>query len=95
MKSFYLGIVIVLISLLISVFTNDWTLMYKITGWVTAIVLVLCALFSGGFVDGDRLGRNILSETKEDKKERVFLTTRLLLIGLPNFLTALTVYILI
>ncbi|MCY9139037.1 DUF5316 domain-containing protein [Peribacillus frigoritolerans] len=95
MKSFFLGVAIVLIAFLISVFFSDWTLLYKITGGITAIVLVLCALFSGGFVDGDRMGRNLYSETKDDRKERIFLTTRLLWIGLPNFLTAITVYFLI
>lgn len=92
MKAFFVGLGITLLALLVSFFSNDWTLLYKITGSIAVVVLVLCALFSGGFVDGDRLGRNLLSETKEDRKGRFLLTNRLLLIGLPNFLTAIIVY---
>lgn len=92
MNAFLVGIGISVVALLISVFASDLTLLYKITGGVAVIALVLSALLSGAFVDGDRLGRNLLFETKEDKKGRIFLTNRLLLIGLPNTLTAILTY---
>ncbi|MFE4241731.1 DUF5316 family protein [Peribacillus butanolivorans] len=44
-----------MVALLISVFLSDFTLLNKITGVVAIISLVLSALFSGAFVDGDRL----------------------------------------
>ncbi|MFU2018936.1 DUF5316 family protein [Peribacillus butanolivorans] len=44
-----------MVALLISVFLSDFTLLNKITRVVAIISLVLSALFSGAFVDGDRL----------------------------------------
>ncbi|MCP3764217.1 DUF5316 domain-containing protein [Domibacillus sp. A3M-37] len=94
MKAFFVGIGIVVTTLLISVFSDDLTLLYKITGGVAIASLVMSASISGAFIDGDRFGGNVLSEIKEDRKERFILTNRLLLIGLPNALTAILVYFL-
>ncbi|MET1032021.1 DUF5316 domain-containing protein [Domibacillus tundrae] len=94
MKAFFVGIGIVVTTLLISVFSDDLTLLYKITGGVAIASLVMSASISGAFIDGDRFGGNVLSEIKEDRKERFILTNRLLLIGLPNAFTAILVYFL-
>lgn len=94
MKAFFVGIGIVVTALLISVFSDDLTLLYKITGGVAIASLVMSTSISGAFIDGDRFGGNVLSEIKEDRKERFILTNRLLLIGLPNALTAILVYFL-
>ncbi|KQU16877.1 hypothetical protein ASG65_08130 [Bacillus sp. Leaf13] len=92
MKKFLIGIGIVVVALLISVFLSDFTLLYKITGVVALISLIISALFSGAFVDGDRLGRNLQSESKEDRKQRFSMTNTILLIGLPNLLIAMVSY---
>ncbi|MGE7768795.1 DUF5316 domain-containing protein [Peribacillus sp. NPDC096540] len=92
MKKFLVGIGIVVVALLISVFLSDFTLLYKITGVVALISLIMSALFSGAFVDGDRLGRNLQSESKEDRKQRFSMTNTILLIGLPNLLIAMVSY---
>ncbi|MEH7097384.1 DUF5316 domain-containing protein [Neobacillus vireti] len=94
MKKIIVGIGIVVLAFLISVLLSDFTLLYKITGVVAISSLVLSALFSGAFVDGDRLGRNLQSESKEDRKQRVSLTNSILLIGLPNLLIATISYFL-
>jgi hypothetical protein len=94
MKKLIIGLSIVVVALLISVFSNNFTLLYKITGAVAIISLVLSALLSGAFVDGDRLGRNLQSESKEDRKQRFSLTNSMLLIGLPNLLIATVCYFL-
>jgi hypothetical protein len=82
------------VALLISVFLNNFTLLYKITGVVAIISLVLSALLTGAFLDGDRLGRNLQSESKEDRKQRYSQTNSILLIGLPNILVATVCYFL-
>jgi hypothetical protein len=94
MKKLIVGIGIVVVAYLISVLLSDFTLLYKITGVVAIISLVLSALFSGAFVDGDRLGRNLQSESKEDRKQKFLLTNSILLIGLPNLLIATVSYFL-
>lgn len=95
MKKFLAGIGIVVVALLISVFMSDFTLLYKITGVVAIISLIMSALFSGAFVDGDRLGRNLQSESKEDRKQRFLMTNTILLMGLPSLLISLVSYFLI
>jgi Family of unknown function (DUF5316) len=55
----------------------------------------MSALFSGAFVDGDRLGRNLQSESKEDRKQRFLMTNTILLMGLPSLLISLVSYFLI
>lgn len=95
MKKFFVGIGIAAVALLISVFMSDFTLLYKITGVVAIISLIMSALFSGAFVDGDRLGRNLHSESKEDRKQRFLMTNTILLIGLPSLLISLVSYFLI
>jgi hypothetical protein len=95
MKKFLVGIGIVVVALLISVFMSDFTLLYKITGVVAIISLIMSALFSGAFVDGDRLGRNLQSESKEDRKQRFLMTNTILLMGLPSLLISLVSYFLI
>ncbi|MEF2097354.1 DUF5316 domain-containing protein [Bacillus sp. CFBP9009] len=92
MKKILVGIGLVVVALLISVFLSDFTLLYKITGVVALISLIISALFSGAFVDGDRLGRNLQSESKEDRKQRFSMTNTILLIGLPNLLIAMVSY---
>ncbi|MFB6805019.1 DUF5316 domain-containing protein [Peribacillus butanolivorans] len=84
-----------MVALLISVFLSDFTLLNKITRVVAIISLVLSALFSGAFVDGDRLLRNLQSESKEDRRQRFSQTNTILLIGLPNILIASVSYFLI
>jgi hypothetical protein len=91
-KKIIVGIGIVLVALLISVFLSDFTLLFKITGVVAVISLGLSALINGGFVDGDRFDKNFKSESKKDRKQRFSLTNTFLLIGLPNILTATICY---
>ena len=88
MKKLVIGLSVVVVAFLISALSNNYTLLYKITGAVGIISLVLSALLSGAFLDGDRLGRNLQSESKEDRKQRISQTNSILLIGLPNLLIA-------
>mgnify|MGYP001040515398 CR=1 FL=1 len=87
-KKLIIGLSIVMIAFLISMFSSNYTLLYKITGAVGIISLILGALLFGAFLDGDRLGRNLISESKEDRKQRFSQTNSILLIGLPNLLVA-------
>ncbi|WP_046178823.1 DUF5316 domain-containing protein [Domibacillus tundrae] len=95
MKAFFIGVSIVAVAFFISVFSSDLTLLYKITGGVTIALLVMCASTLGAFPDVDGFRGTVLPETKEDRESKFFITNRLLLIGLPNALTAILVYYLI
>jgi hypothetical protein len=86
MKKLIIGLSIVVVALIISFISSDFTLLYKITGAIALISLIVSALLSGAFLEGDRLGRNLQSESKEDRNQRFSLTNSILLIGLPNLL---------
>lgn len=53
MKSLFVGIGIVTVTLLISIFSHDLTHLYKITGGVTVALLVMCISNLGAFPDVD------------------------------------------
>ncbi|NYE07470.1 hypothetical protein F4694_004281 [Bacillus niacini] len=94
MKKLIIGLCIVVVALLISFISSDFTLLYKITGAIAFISLIVSALLSGAFLDGERLGRNLQSESKEDRNQRFTLTNSILLIGLPNLLISVVSYFL-
>jgi hypothetical protein len=94
MKKLIIGLSIVVVALIISFISSDFTLLYKITGAIALISLIVSALLFGAFVDGDRLGRNLQSESKEDRNQRFSLTNSILLIGLPNLLISVVSYFL-
>jgi hypothetical protein len=95
MRKLLIGIAIVVAAFLVSVILSDFTLLYKITGTVAGLSLVIGALFTGAFVDGDRMGRNLHSESREDRNQRFLFTNSILLIGLPSILIAAISYFLI
>jgi Family of unknown function (DUF5316) len=94
MKKLIIGLSIVVVAFIISFISSDFTLLYKITGAIAFISLIVSALLSGAFLDGDRMGRNLQSESKEDRNQRFSLTNSILLIGLPNLLISVVSYFL-
>lgn len=90
MRYFLTGSTLAIIAIIISLVLSDWNLLLQITGGISLVALVICALFSGAFVDGDRMGRNLSSENREDRAERNSLINKLMLIGLPNMIIAIT-----
>lgn len=95
MKKFSIGIGLVVVSILISLLFSDFSLMYKITGVIALLSLAASAFLSGAFVSGDRLGRNLQSESKEDRNQRFSLTSSILLVGLPSGVVAVISYFLL
>ena len=81
-----------LFAFFVSFYLNDLTFLYKTSAVISAVSLILCVLFSGGFVNGDRYGVNLLFESKEDQNNKVILINKLLLFGLPNFIATFFVY---
>jgi hypothetical protein len=82
----------VLFAFFVSFYSNDLIFLYKTSAVISVISLILYVLFSGGFVNGDRYGVNLLYESKEDQMNKVISINKLLLFGLPNFIATFFVY---
>ncbi|MFC4408948.1 DUF5316 domain-containing protein [Chungangia koreensis] len=95
MKYLFIGFGISLIIFVVALTTNDWSLLYKITGFVGLICLGIGALISGAFISGDRLGRNLNSESETDRRKRITFTNRIVLIGAPNIAFAIILFLLL
>lgn len=52
-------------------------------------------ILSSSFVSGDRMRANVAMESDEDRENRYKVTTRSLLMALPNLIVALLFYILL
>ncbi|MFN0223456.1 DUF5316 domain-containing protein [Paenibacillus sp. KR2-11] len=86
---------IVLLALVVSLVLQDWSLTYKITGFIGVVTIFLSAIVSGAFVSGDRLGRNLSEESTESRDGRFSRINSLLLIGFPNAACAIICYLII
>ncbi|MFF2752452.1 DUF5316 family protein [Psychrobacillus sp. NPDC058041] len=73
--------------MIVALITGDWSLLYKITGIVGAVCLGIAGLLSGSFVSGDQFARNYNS----DRFNRISNVSKILMIGAPNIITAITV----
>ncbi|GGI18059.1 DUF5316 domain-containing protein [Gottfriedia solisilvae] len=92
MKYFYLGIILSIIGVLISLFIVGINNASLITGVIGVVFIGLSMLFSGSMVSGDQMRANFSTESKEDRRERLVSTKRLALIGLPNIIVSLLFY---
>jgi hypothetical protein len=88
MKYFLFGIGISFLSLVVTLITDDWSLLYKITGIVGVVCLGIAGLLSGSFVSGDQFARNYNSESQEDRFNRISNVSKILMIGAPNIIIA-------
>ena len=89
MRYLLTGCTLSILAIIIAFALSDWNLLLQITGGISLVALVICAIFSGAFVDGDRMARNLTSEDREDRKKRHSLTNKIMMIGLPNMIIAI------
>ncbi|WP_391120973.1 DUF5316 domain-containing protein [Psychrobacillus sp. L3] len=90
MKYLLVGIGISFISMVVALIMSDWSLLYKITGIVGVACIGIAGLLSGGFVSGDQFARNYNSESHEDRFNRISNVSKILMIGAPNIIVAIT-----
>lgn len=93
MKPLYIGIVTACIVIIFGLVMKDLQLAMNITSWIGIILLVVAMLLSGVFVSGDRMRANQAAETTERRKERNKTTFNALLMAIPNFATAIALYV--
>ena len=91
--SFLMGLVIAMASYLIGFLLNDYNLTLKITGFVVIVSFVISGILNGTFISGDRYRANFLSETKEDRDNKMKIMKFLLLLSIPNVIISVVIII--
>ncbi|RKD21076.1 hypothetical protein BEP19_15475 [Ammoniphilus oxalaticus] len=95
MKSIGIGLSILLCTSIASFLLQDWGIIYRIGGGVGGLFLFAAGLLSGAFISGDRNRANFSNESNEETRRRHALFRKLFLIGIPNLVVAIIVYILL
>ncbi|WP_257347070.1 DUF5316 domain-containing protein [Pseudalkalibacillus decolorationis] len=93
-KSFLVGLSILGISILISLFTNDWNMLYTISGTAGVVALFISGLYIGAFISGNQIRGNHYSENKTDRKRRRKYANNLSAFSAPNLLGVIIMYFL-
>ena len=89
--SFFIGLVIAIIALLIGCLLKDYNITLKITGIVSAGCIVICGILNGSFISGDRYRDNYISETKDDRNKKIKIVNNLLLVLISNAIVSILI----
>lgn len=89
LKSLSLGL---LVSLLVSLFIQDHLLMLKVAVIIGALLWAISAFISTFLLDSSRMHEHSLFYDKQHKKQQIW-AVHLFLIGLPNMLLSLFLYV--
>ena len=87
--SFFIGLVIAIIALLIGFLLKDYNITLKITGIVSVSCIVICGILNGSFISGDRYRDNYISETKDDRNKKIKIVNNLLLVLMSNAIVSI------
>ncbi|QHZ46488.1 DUF5316 domain-containing protein [Bacillus sp. NSP9.1] len=90
---FLIGLACLAVSLIVSVFTQDHSLIIKVSGTVGIISILVSGIFLGAFVNGDKQRANYFSETKEHRDTRTKMSINILLLGLPHIIASIAFFI--
>ncbi len=88
---FFIGLIIALLVVAVSWIQGDWSMMMKYSGSFGVACLLLSGIFLGSNLDGDRLRANFATESKQDRDRRWKWSNALLLISLPNIVSAIII----
>jgi hypothetical protein len=94
-KSFFSGLLLLVISFVTSLLLNDWELIYKISGTIGIASLLFSGLFLGAYVGGEQLRANYNTEDKIDHAKRTKYAYILISFSLPNLIGGILAFILI
>ncbi|WP_160688152.1 DUF5316 domain-containing protein [Clostridium sp. C2-6-12] len=91
--SFIIGLFFVIIANLIGFFLNDYTITLKITGIIVAGAFIVAGILNGSFISGEMYRNNFLSETKDDRNNKMKIIKYVLLFSIPNLLSIIVLLI--
>ena len=91
--SFFIGLAIAIIAIVIGCLLDDYNITLKITGTVSAGCIAICGILNGSFVSGDRYRANYLSETKDERDKKMKIINHLLLMLVSNAIVSIIILI--
>ncbi|MER1990641.1 MAG: DUF5316 domain-containing protein [Solibacillus isronensis] len=92
MKYFLIGMGLSIIGILLAIIFWDVHMISNITSGIGFIFLIVACIFSGAFVNGDRMRANLAMETKENWVQRNKIAWCSLMMAVPNFAVAFIFY---
>lgn len=93
MRHFFIGCILATIGFFISLLVWGMDQSYIIPGAICIILIGLSMIFSGTMVSGDRMRANYATESSEDRNSRNKMIMGMTLIGSPNLILAIIIYI--
>lgn len=88
LKYVMVGILLSVVAILLCLGMWGMEKVVLITGGIGLLFLGLGALSSGALVSGDRMRANYDNESMSERHERTAVSTKFILIGLPNLVVA-------
>jgi Family of unknown function (DUF5316) len=92
LKFLTIGIMISVISAIVSYFMWDAAHAYQLPGVAGVAFIILSAIFSGNLVSGDRMRANFATETEDTRRDRHQSMVHFALLGLPSLVVAVFLY---
>lgn len=87
MKYFLIGTVIALLGVLVAYLTNDWSLVFVISGLAAGIALIWGVLALG--TGKNKSTRTTSSEKRREKQQRVTKMKHAVLVAVPNIIAVI------
>lgn len=91
--SFFIGLVIVIVALFIGFLWNDYNITLKIIGVVIAGSVLISGILNGSFIEGDRYMFNHLTETKDDRDQKMKMVKYLLTLSVPSVIVFIIILV--
>lgn len=91
--SFIIGVFFAIIANLIGFFLNDYTITLKIAGVIVAGAFIVAGILNGTFISGDMYRNNFLSETEDDRNNKMKIIKYMFVLSIPNLLSIIILLI--
>lgn len=88
LKYVIIGILLSVVAVLLGLAVGGMNKVVLMTGGIGIVCLGLSMISLGALVSGDRIRANYANESMSERHERTAVSTRFILIGLPNLVVA-------
>lgn len=82
-----------MVALFIGFSWNDYSITLKIIGVVIAGCFIISGILNGSFIEGDRYMFNHLTETKDDRWQKMKMVKYLLTLSVPSIIVFIIILV--